>query len=309
MVKIEDCDDGDIIHLVDDFYFSALFDDDEVFPISDEKYASELHLQEALMSSAISSATRSGLIHHLQTYHHVNSTTTRKGKEKQIGESSNSQTNNATLCIICTDFKPVEEMFRSNTCSHLFCKDCIGKYVAAKIQENIAMVKCPDINCQAALEPQFCRSIVPGDVFDRWESALCESMILGLQKFYCPFKDCSALLLDDGGSDVVKSECPSCHRLFCAQCKVAWHSGISCGEFRKLGKDERSMEDIMAHPKHNVNPPLMVMELAKNKKWRRCPSCKIYVEKTEGCSHISCRCKFQFCYGCGSQWNQTHNCS
>ncbi|KAK8584910.1 hypothetical protein V6N13_138853 [Hibiscus sabdariffa] len=263
MVKIEACDDGDdLTHLVDDFYFSALYDDEEVFPISDEKYASELHLQEALMSSVISSRIGSGFIHHLQTYHHVNSRPTPKGKQKQIGESSNSHTNNGSLCTICMDFKPVEEMFRSHTCSHLFCKDCIAKYIAAKIQENMAMVKCPDVNCQAALEPHFCRSIVPVEVFDRWESALCESMILGLQKFYCPFKDCSALLLDDGSSDVVKkSECPNCYRLFCAQCKVPWHAGISCSEFKKLSKDEKSIEDIM------------VMDLAKKKKWRRCPNC------------------------------------
>ncbi|KAK8581105.1 hypothetical protein V6N13_144146 [Hibiscus sabdariffa] len=154
MVKIEACDDGDdLTHLVDDFYFSALYDDEEVFPISDEKYASELHLQEALMSSVISSRIGSGFIHHFQTYHHVNSRATPKGKQKQTGESSNSHTNNGSLCTICMDFKPVEEMFRSNTCFHLFCKDCISKYVAAKIQENIAMVKCPDVNCQAALEP------------------------------------------------------------------------------------------------------------------------------------------------------------
>ncbi|KAE8659582.1 agamous-like MADS-box protein AGL62-like [Hibiscus syriacus] len=127
------------------------------------------------------------------------------------------------------DVNPFEEMFRSNTCSHLFCKDCVGKYVAAKIQENIAMVKCPDMDCNAALEPQFCRSIVPGEVFDRWENVLCESMVIASQKFYCPFKDCSAMLVDDGESDVVRSECPVCHRLFCAQGKVVWHAGISCG--------------------------------------------------------------------------------
>ncbi|KAE8715371.1 agamous-like MADS-box protein AGL62-like [Hibiscus syriacus] len=228
MVKIEEYWNGDIIHFVDDLYFSALYDTEEIFPISDEKYALELHLQEALMSSAISSRTGSGSIHHMETYSRVNSMTTRKGKEKQIGESSNSQADNGSLCLICMDVNPVEEMFRRNTCSHLFCKDCVGKYLAAKIQENMAMVKCPDMDCNAALEPQFCRSIVPGQVFDRWENALCESMVMASQKFYCPFKDCSAMLVDDGGCNVVESECPVCHRLFCAQCKVPWHAGISC---------------------------------------------------------------------------------
>ncbi|KAH1066335.1 hypothetical protein J1N35_031322 [Gossypium stocksii] len=74
-------------------------------------------------------------------------------------------------------------MFTSNPCSHSFCNDCTGKYVEAKIQENIAMVKCPDVNCNAALEPQFCRSIVLVQVFDQWKNALCELLVLSRRGF------------------------------------------------------------------------------------------------------------------------------
>lgn len=172
----------------------------------------------------------------------------------------------------------VAEMFKSNTCSHVFCNDCIRKYVATKIQDNIAMVKCPEFKCSGTLEAQFCQSIIPKEVFERWESALCESLIMGSQKFYCPFKDCSALMVDDGGDGTVtQAECPNCCRLFCAQCKVAWHVGVKCSEFFMLRSDERSNED------------LLVMEMARNKKWRRCPKCKIFVEKVSGCVHITCR--------------------
>nr|GFB09425.1 zinc finger, C6HC-type [Tanacetum cinerariifolium] len=84
------------------------------------------------------------------------------------------------------------------------------------------------------------------------------------------------MLVDDGGEDVTSSECPHCNRLFCAQCKVMWHSGMDCSEFQSLKENERDPNDIM------------LMDLAKNKKWRRCPSCKYYVERTEGCLHITC---------------------
>jgi len=57
---------------------------------------------------------------------------------------------------------------------------------------------------------------------------LVEKEIPSSQKFYCPFKDCSALLLKDvpevrsstePAVVVIKeSECPECRRLFCAQC-------------------------------------------------------------------------------------------
>ncbi|XVF27141.1 hypothetical protein REPUB_Repub14bG0081000 [Reevesia pubescens] len=79
------------LYLVDDFYFSDLFDDEEVVPISIEKYALELHLQEALMSSTISSRVPTESTY-LQMYKHLLSGKARKGKEKQIGESSNSKT-------------------------------------------------------------------------------------------------------------------------------------------------------------------------------------------------------------------------
>ncbi|KAI3737776.1 hypothetical protein L2E82_27788 [Cichorium intybus] len=177
-----------------------------------------------------------------------------------------------SFCDICMDSKDPSEMFSIPTvCDHLYCSDCIRGHVSAKIKENIAMVKCPDPKCKGIIGPELCRSILPKKVLERWEDALCESLILGSEKFYCPFKDCSAMLLvDDGEEAVTSSECPNCNRLFCAQCKVAWHSGMKCREFKRLKMNERNPEDIM------------LMQLAKNKKWRRCPSCKFYDEKRGG---------------------------
>ncbi|MED6192510.1 hypothetical protein PIB30_010715 [Stylosanthes scabra] len=258
-------DVDDSLLLVDDFYFSALFDSEELFPINDEKYAEELHLQEALYSSA----------------------TTLKRKLEDVvflvGESSNTthqshdDDHHQVLCAICMDSKPFQEIFSNQSCNHSFCVDCIGKYVAAKIQENISNVKCPEPSCIGILEPENCRQIIPKEVFERWENALCENLVLATsERFYCPFKDCSAMLVNDEVV-VTSTECPHCHRLFCAQCEVPWHDGVECGEFMSLNEDEREKED------------LLVMNLAKAKRWRRCSKCRIYVEKNEGCSHISCR--------------------
>ncbi|KAI3996446.1 hypothetical protein MKX01_013231 [Papaver californicum] len=144
------------------------------------------------------------------------------------------------------------------------------------------------MNCQGVLEPEFCQSILPPEVFDRWGKALCEALIHGAKKFYCPFKDCSALLLDEGVGGISQSECPHCRRLFCAQCKVPWHAGIICAEFQKLNVDERGREDIM------------LIEAAKKNKWQRCPKCKFYVERSSGCLYIKCRCGHAFCYNCGA---------
>ncbi|KAJ0089553.1 hypothetical protein Patl1_13686 [Pistacia atlantica] len=121
---------------------------------------------------------------------------------------------------------------------------CMSKYVASKLQENIIYIRCPLADCKGLLEPEYCHKILPQDVFDRWNKALCEDVIPGAQKFYCPFKSCSALMISDG-EVIMESECPHCYRLFCAQCKVPWHAGISCAEFKKLNKNESSSEDMM----------------------------------------------------------------
>ncbi|KAL3623560.1 hypothetical protein CASFOL_032376 [Castilleja foliolosa] len=213
------------------------------------------------------------------------------------GECSNSKTEHNTklkivpltfICEICTDEKPKNAIFRVLGCRHFYCSECMKKYVASKLQDNVIAINCPVSDCKGSLEPQHCTSILPKQVFDRWSDTLCEAVILATEKFYCPFKDCSALLVDDknGLNDevIVESECPECNRLFCVQCKVAWHAGINCSEFQKLNKDERTNEDIK------------LMNLAKRKKWMRCPGCRIYIQKNRGCAHMLCRCGCNFIY-------------
>lgn len=217
----------------------------------------------------------------------------------EVGESSNSRKINVEIldpghdpnldpdddpvipffiCEICVEDKLLDDSFSIKGCCHSYCKDCVCKYVDSRIQENVTRITCPVSGCKGVLELEDCRAVLRREVFDRWGDALCEALILGSAKFYCPFKDCSAvLIMDDDVSSIVESECPFCRRLFCAQCKVPWHSGVECGEFQKLHKDEREKEDIM------------LMKLAKNQKWSRCPRCKFYVERSSGCLFMRCR--------------------
>ncbi|KAL1207299.1 E3 ubiquitin-protein ligase RSL1 [Cardamine amara subsp. amara] len=231
--------------LIDETYFSALSGYDEVFPISDEKYATELHLQEALFSSLSVSTVE--ISHHLQHQeniatelylqetlfssllasavdinHHLQlqeNIATSSKQEPEITTEKESDEPSRRLCMICMNEKPSSEIFRGTTnCTHSYCIDCTVRYVATKIKENAARIKCPDVECTRFIEPYTCRDLIPKDVFERWEKILCESLISSWDKSYCPFKDCSAMMVNDGSGDdakVTQTECPSCHRLFC----------------------------------------------------------------------------------------------
>ncbi|KAK2404944.1 RING/U-box superfamily protein [Trifolium repens] len=253
----------------------------------DDNYAEELQLKQTLMDSLITSNSHS--------QNAPSSSSSGQWKLMTKEESSSS----IIICEICAEPKKTEDMFRIQTCYHSFCSECVIKQVATKIQDKISIVSCPGLNCKGLLELESCRSLLPKELIDKWYDSLCESLFVTVPKFYCPFKDCSAMLLDEneGGEeeeDIRESECPFCHRLFCARCHVPWHPGIGCEEYQKLTLDERGSED------------LLVRELANQKQWRRCPKCKFYVEKNEGCLHITCRCRFEFCYACGEQWSSTH---
>nr|XP_009391210.2 PREDICTED: E3 ubiquitin-protein ligase RNF144B-like [Musa acuminata subsp. malaccensis] len=207
-------------------------------------------------------------------------------------------------CNICMESKPLHQFVDINFCSHKFCLGCMSMYISAKLDEDAANIRCPEPGCRVGvLEPLSFQYLLPSDTFERWCDSLCQSTIRA--KFYCPFKDCSALLEAGGGGDeeeeeeevISASECPHCNRLFCAQCKEPWHHGLDCREFQKLGEDERGRED------------LQLWELAAKQKWQRCPNCMITVERIDGCRFMRCRCGQCFCYICASPMSQEdHYC-
>ncbi|XP_047309969.1 E3 ubiquitin-protein ligase RSL1-like [Impatiens glandulifera] len=203
------------------------------------------------------------------------------------------QESNYSICEICAEKK---EMIQLNTCSHSFCSDCITHHITTKLNENAKLISCLGYNCAGTLDLDSIRPWISSELAVSWEEMLCKSMIPESEMYYCPFSDCSVMMVDDsnGKETITQAECPLCHRLFCVQCRVPFHVGIECDEFLKLDKDERGLGD------------LMVRELAAKNKWRRCPNCRFYVEKKEGCLHITCRCGFQFCYACGANWSTNH---
>ncbi|KAM1155930.1 hypothetical protein ACFX11_027039 [Malus domestica] len=58
-------------------------------------------------------------------------------------------------------------------------------------------------------------------------------------------------------------------------------AGYGCAEFQKLSKTKGGRE--------SGDEDKMLEELAMKNKWRRCPGCKNYVEKSGGCDVINCR--------------------
>ncbi|KAI3952897.1 hypothetical protein MKW92_035417 [Papaver armeniacum] len=128
-------------------------------------------------------------------------------EEIQLQEHDSSTTSsngrNFFTCEICVQIM--------SGCLHPYCTDCVAKYIQEKvIEHNMSEIKCANPDC----------NVIFGR-FLKWCRVLCESVVLldsskgGLAygRSYCPFRDCSELILNDNGGSI--SNCPNCKKLLC----------------------------------------------------------------------------------------------
>ncbi|RYR79677.1 hypothetical protein Ahy_A01g004495 isoform B [Arachis hypogaea] len=164
-------------------------------------------------------------------------------KEEGRGESPSIS---SFMCEICIDTKIEAENFSITGCSHSYCTDCVVNYVGSKLDDNMINIQCPVRRCGGFLELDGCREVLPKMIFDRWDKLLCEAAVVENESerfIYCPFKDCSALMIVDDDSPT-ESECPSCNRQICVSCETVWHHGSTCEEFGRTDNKYRVVMEV-----------------------------------------------------------------
>ena len=109
-------------------------------------------------------------------------------------------------------------------------------------------------------------------------------------RIYCPARRCgewikpSQMHVDTSNGPTYGRKygvCKKCKTRVCCLCNNKWHSSRDCP------KDAATREFI---------------KLAKEKGWQKCYNCKATVELKEGCNHMTCACKAEFCMCCGLKW-------
>ena len=82
-----------------------------------------------------------------------------------------------------------------------------------------------------------------------------------------------------------------CYRLYCTDCKDEGHFNIECKEFKKF-KDQKDLQVNKISSNHWIK-----------KNTKQCPKCSTYIQRNEGCLHMTCsNCKYEFCWNCLVFW-------
>ncbi|KAJ4952296.1 hypothetical protein NE237_029128 [Protea cynaroides] len=71
-----------------------------------------------------------------------------------LNSPENSSLKEIETCEICIEPIMTQEMKFANNkrqCVHPFCTDCIAKYIQVKVEERLAKLPCPSLNCEELL--------------------------------------------------------------------------------------------------------------------------------------------------------------
>ena len=182
-------------------------------------------------------------------------------------------------CKICFNDVNVNEMHEIRSCNHRYCYSCMDEHVQYRLRLYGGVPECPHEGCYLPLIEDDCKKFLSSKLFETFAQRVEEAKIPDSKKLYCPYPSCSALMTaewcpqDSSSSSSLSTECHNCRRLFCIECRVPWHMGMSCQEYSsQFG-----------------GPDAEVHMLAEKNKWRLCPKCKHMIERLEGCLSMICR--------------------
>ncbi|KAB5517336.1 hypothetical protein GE09DRAFT_569738 [Coniochaeta sp. 2T2.1] len=192
----------------------------------------------------------------------------------------------------CADGRRGEEArLETLPCGHVYCRNCLRVMITQSTQD------------EGKMPPRCCTQPIPGSTIkallpSREEQQAFLKAVLQFStpwesRIFCPNALCGEFIPPRPKGDNPKHPfevvCRACKTSVCVMCKK--------GGGHRLGQDCPDDWELDA-----------VLRMGERSGWRRCYKCRTLVELVAGCTHMTCRCKAQFCYICGAVWDPVVGC-
>lgn len=116
---------------------------------------------------------------------------------------------------------------------------------------------------------------------------------------FCPGPRCGQAIVVNLDDNCLNVSCPLCELKFCRDCQNEWHSEIgdgSCIDFVKY-------QLRTVHGEEEVAKEMQHWKYSQRTGRKRCPCCRVMIEKNQGCQHMTCKkCTHQFYWCCGGDY-------
>ena len=150
-------------------------------------------------------------------------------------------------------------------------------YLQTQIETGHFPLRCPEESCKVELAEGDARACLSPELFSKYETLAFNQAIDKDKDFsWCPTPDCKFAFVFDEKTADCQLKCPVCERHYCLSCRVAYHEGITCEEYQRNHVLSENDKEFVAY--------------AQGQKFKQCPKCNFWVERTMGCDCMTCRC-------------------
>ncbi|XP_074434196.1 sharpin isoform X1 [Larus michahellis] len=196
----------------------------------------------------------------------------------------------ALECRICYQRVAPGEGVLLRECLHNFCRDCLRQVINYSEEPAVA---CPfrddSYACGSHLQEREIRALVSPEEYRRFlERSLVLAERRSRDSFHCKTPDCRGWCIYE--DSVNEFRCPICRALNCLLCK-AIHEGRNCRQYQD---DLRLQAQNDAAARQTTD---MLQTLVQLGEAMHCPTCRIVVQKKDGCDWIRCTvCQTEICW-------------
>ncbi|KAK3954341.1 hypothetical protein QBC32DRAFT_90497 [Pseudoneurospora amorphoporcata] len=192
-------------------------------------------------------------------------------------------------CICCREeFVQENHLLQTLPCGHTYCQSCLAVMINQSTTDESKM---PPRCCTQPIPSSIIKTILTREEQQSFLKAVLQYSTPWESRIFCPNPACGEFIPPRAKLDPkhpFETMCKTCKMRVCLTCKRGAH---------RLGQD--CPEDIEVET---------VLKMGEKSGWRRCYKCRNLVELTQGCTHMTCRCKAQFCYICGAVWDPMVGC-
>ncbi|KAF8338501.1 hypothetical protein F5887DRAFT_515014 [Amanita rubescens] len=190
-------------------------------------------------------------------------------------------TNGENICPVCFD-EPSSPLLLG--CKHVYCTECIQHFLFSASGRKQFPLVCAgnDDKCKVPIAiPVIQRFLSQQQFVELIEAAATSYIEKHPGRFqYCKTADCKQVYR----RGKTARPCPSCLVSICTSCYKKEHDGMTCAEREFL--DNRAEQERRTE------------QWASTSGAKHCPRCDVFVQKTDGCNHMECRCGVHFCWIC-----------
>jgi len=199
-------------------------------------------------------------------------------------------------CPICMEDLPASSV-AALTCGHNVCVECWSDYILESSKNRDCFkLKCPCSDCPVAVTTTrlLQLGLQQSDVSqleerqDRFRLKNYVEASKNLQS--CLGPGCNLVQKILSSKETLSDIICLCDYVYCIRCLQPGHRPCPCDVaetwIEKATSEAENMQWILA-------------------KTKKCPKCRVPIEKNQGCNHMTCRnCRFEFCWLCKGDWKE-----